>query len=99
MGLSLDTYLSLTPFEFYEAYRKFIEKLEKDREWKELHDWRVARWTAYCTGNFDRTEVNSEFDILELPHDDDLLAALETRKKEAESSPERFKLLRQKFGG
>ncbi len=99
MGLSLETYLDLTPFEFREAHRRFIERIEKDREASELNEWRRTRWLAWVTGNFDRNKAQSEFDILELPHDNELRAALEKKKHgESEaSSRERFEALKNKW--
>jgi hypothetical protein len=49
MGLSYEDYLSLTPYQFAEAYRRFIEKTNKDREQAELTAWQVARWQVWRT--------------------------------------------------
>lgn len=98
MGLSLDTYLDLTPFQFVEAYHSFMERIAKEREWHELKDWQIARWQVWrtlCPPN-DKKEY-SVMDVLELPGDKD---AEDKKKAEAqgeESSRGRFEALKNKF--
>lgn len=97
MGLSLETYLALTPFEFAAAYQRFIERVEKDRESRELGEWRRTRWLAWSTGNYDRNKVQSELDILELPHDAELIAAREAKEKAEASNEPRYEALKNKW--
>ncbi len=43
MGLGLETFLDLTPFEFEAAHRRYIEKIERDREAELYQKMLVAR--------------------------------------------------------
>lgn len=97
MGLSLDTYLALTPFEFREVHQRFIERIERDRESREIGEWRRTRWLAWSTGNYDRAKVESEFDILELPYDTELKAAREAKAEKETSSRDRYEALKNKW--
>jgi hypothetical protein len=97
MGLSLETYLDLTPFQFSEVYKRFLERIEKEREWQELKDWQIARWQVWrtlCPPN-DKKEY-SVLDMLELPGDRE---AKEKEKEKTEpSSRDRYEALKQRFG-
>jgi hypothetical protein len=100
MGLSLDTYLDLTPFQFSEAYKRFLERVGKEREWQELKDWQIARWQVWrtlCPPN-DKKEY-SVMDILELPGDREAKdqAKAQENAEHGESSRERFEALKYRF--
>lgn len=98
MGLSLETYLDLTPFQFSEVYKRFLERIEKEREWQELKDWQIARWQVWrtlCPPN-DKKEY-SVMDILELPGDKE--AKERAEGKTELSSRERYEALKRKFRG
>lgn len=43
MGLGLDSFLDLTPFEWMGIKCKYLEQKDKDRQM----DWEIARWTVF----------------------------------------------------
>ena len=49
MGLGLEDFLNLTPFEFNEAHTAFMEKLKADREWQYSAMMQTARWQVFRT--------------------------------------------------
>ena len=99
MGLDLETYLSLTPFEFQEVYKAFVEKASLDREWQELKDMRVARWQVFRTLCPPQQKTISVYDLIELPGDKEQKERIEaiSKAKEQRSTQERFEELKNKW--
>jgi hypothetical protein len=90
MGMSYETYLSLTPYQFQKAYINFIDKINKDREQAELTAWQVARWQVWRTLCPPVGKEISMLDLIELPGDKRL-------RKEVKPDPERAKRLAEKW--
>jgi len=96
MGLSLETYLSLTPFQFQEAYNRYLEKVKSDREHAENVAWQVARWQVFRTLCPPQKKQISVFDLIELPGDEAYKKAKE-KAKAKEKDEVRFKALAEKW--
>lgn len=84
-----------------QVYKRFVEKIEKEREWQELKDWQIARWQVWrtlCPPN-DKKEV-SVMDVLELPGDKQAKekAKAEEKAEQGESSRDRYEALKKRFG-
>lgn len=97
MGLDLETYLSLTPFEFQEVHKAFIEKTTSNRDWEEIKDMRVARWQVFRTLCPPKKKEISIFDLIELPGDKEQKERIEAVKLEQNkrSTAERFEQLKE----
>lgn len=91
----METYLSLTPFEFQEVYVAYLKKIKSDREWQELKDYRVARWQVFRTLCPPKEKQISLKDLLALPGDDELLG--QNTSKEECSTKNRFEQLKEKW--
>lgn len=90
MGMSVDTYLSLTPYQFQKAYALFIDKVNKEREQEELTAWQVARWQVWRTLCPPPGKQLSVIDLIELPGD-------KRYKKEVKPDPERAKQVAERW--
>ena len=96
MGLSMETFLSLTPFEFQEVYGAFLTKQNTDREHEYLRAMRVARWQVFRTMCPPKGKQVSVMDLIELPGDKELSEMQNSPAKE--STKERFNKLKEKWG-
>jgi len=83
MGMSLETYLGLTPSQFQRAYELYLEKIKSDREHSETVAWQVARWQVWRTLCPPKKKKISVFDLIKLPGDEQFKKA----KKKTEGSP------------
>ena len=90
MGMSYETFLALTPYQFRRAYELFIEKTYKDRDQAELNAWQVARWQVWRTLCPPEGKQISVMDLIELPGDNRM-------KKDIKPDPERAKRLAEKW--
>lgn len=90
MGMSYESYLSLTPYQFRLAYEKFIDKVNKEREQQELNAWQVARWQVWRTLCPPEGKQLSVMDLIDLPGD-------KRDKKEIKPDPERAKRVAEKW--
>jgi len=99
MGLDLETYLSLTPFEFQEVYKSFTEKTVSDREWEEIKDMRVARWQVFRTLCPPQQKKVSVYDLVELPGDKEIKERIKAKEQAQTqgSTPERYEELKEKW--
>ncbi|RKE02304.1 hypothetical protein [Marinifilum flexuosum] len=95
MGLSLETFLSLTPFEFQECYSAYLKKLNNDREWEYLKSMRVARRQVFRTLCPPPGKQISEFDLWELPGDNEIKD--HQNEKTGGSTKERYEELKEKW--
>jgi len=93
MGMSLATWLDLTPGQFLKALEAFREMEARKAERNENHAWQVARWQVWRTLAPPNQKQISVFDLLELPGD----AAIKQTKTARPSSKERFEELKQKW--
>jgi len=91
MGLSLETFLSLTPFEFQEAYSAFLKKMNSDREWEYLKSLRVARKQVFRMLCPPQNKQISESDLWELPGDE------KAEKKTEGSTKAKFEDLKERW--
>jgi len=89
MGMSYESYLSLTPYQFRKAYELFLDKISKEREQSELTAWQVARWQVWRTLCPPEGKQISVLDLIELPGD--------KRKEEPKPDPERAKRIAEKW--
>lgn len=94
MGLGLEDFLNLTPFEFQAVYLKHIEKIEKEREWETNTRWQIARWKVFRTLCPPQQKSISIFDLIELPGDE----IIRQRKKSEETTPEKFEEAKRRMG-
>ena len=90
MGMSYESYLSLTPYQFRKAHEAFIDKINKERDQAELTAWQVARWQVWRTLCPPEGKEISVLDLLELPGD-------KRYKKELKPDPERAKRIAEKW--
>lgn len=98
MGMSLQTYLGLTPSQFQLAYKLFLEKTKNDREHAENVAWQVARWQVFRTLCPPKKKKINVFDLIELPGDSDLRQAQSPgRKGRPEKDEKRFRALAEKW--
>ena len=91
MGMSMETFLMLTPGQFHSAYNEFLNAVESDRRHRELVSWQVARWQVWRTlAPPDKKQISVR-DLIELPGD-------EIEQKEVkQSTRERFEELKKKW--
>lgn len=82
MGMSLDTYLQLTPGQTVEAYLQWKQEKQEDFERDDLSRWRIARWQTWTQLYPPDKKTASQFDILDLPGDDKIKEYLK-KKREA----------------
>lgn len=97
MGLGLETFLDLTPFEFQCVHRRFIEKIEKDREAELYQKLLVARLQLFkqlCPPKGKQIKIT---DLWELPGEAEDIAA--KRRKVIENKERDRERMRRKFGG
>lgn len=90
--MNYETYCSLTPTQFQEAYRVFLKKTAKDRDQAELVAWQVARWQVWrslCPPDLKKMSV---LDLLQLPGDPNPDAPVKKKK-----DPEKFRKLAEKW--
>jgi hypothetical protein len=97
MGMSLDTYLGLTPSQFQRAYELYLEKIKSDREHAENVAWQVARWQVFRTLCPPDKKKISVFDLIELPGDKELRKP-KTGKGKPVKDEARFRALAEKWG-
>ena len=90
MGMSYESYLQLTPYQFRRAYELFIDKVQKERDQAELNAWQVARWQVWRTLCPPQGKQISVMDLIELPGD-------KRNKKELKPDPERAKRMAEKW--
>jgi hypothetical protein len=69
MGLRRDEYLDLTPFEFRAIYRRYIEKIEKDREAELYQKLLVARLQLFRQLCPPKGKTMKITDLWELPNE------------------------------
>ena len=94
MGLSLETFLDLTPFEFNEAHRLFIEKIEKDREaqfYMQMYTARLQLFRQLCPPKGKTLRIT---DLWELPGE---ATQLKKEREKKKSTKERFEKLNKLF--
>lgn len=96
MGMSFETYCSLTPTQFQEAYRVFLEKTAKDRDQAELIAWQVARWQVWRTLCPPDLKQMSVLDLLQLPGDPSASSGTGKHAK-PKKDPEKFRKLAEKW--
>lgn len=94
MGLGLEDFLNLTPFEFNEAHKAFIEKLNADREWQYNAMMQVARWQVFKTLCPPQQKQISILDLIELPGDEVYKKAAE----EKQTNREKFEKAKERMG-
>jgi len=70
MGMSYETFVSLTPYQFQRANQLYIEKIQKEREQADLTAWQVARWQVWRTLCPPDLKKISVMDLIELPGDE-----------------------------
>ena len=95
MGMSLEDYLGLTPYQFGKAYELFIQRIKRDREYTTNEMWQVARWQVFrmlCPPKQKRITI---FDLIELPGDADLKKLKEAN--EPKKDQDRFRKLKDKW--
>lgn len=99
MGMSLDSYLGLTPSQFQRAYELYLEKIKSDREHAENVAWQVGRWQVFRTLCPPDKKRISVFDLIELPGDERLRQAQapKRRKDTPEKDEKRFRALAEKW--
>jgi hypothetical protein len=88
MGMSLETFLGLTPHQFRIARTRFFERISKERQQAELTAWQVARWQVFRTLCPPTEKQIRITDLVKLPGDE----GFETPKP-PESTKERFEKL------
>ncbi len=96
MGMSLETFLMLTPDQFMLAYEAFRERIRAEAEHSEQLAWNVARWQvwrAMCPP--EGKKQLSVFDLLTLPGDETIKQ--EKAKKVTPSTEDRFRRLAEKW--
>jgi len=92
MGLGLDDFLDLTPYEFQVAYQMYLDKINADREWEYLKAMRVARWQVFRTLCPPQGKKKiSVYDLVELPGDQEIMEHMKTENSSEESTEEKFK--------
>ena len=97
MGMSLETYLGLTPSQFQRAYTLYLEKVKSDREHAENVAWQVGRWQVFRTLCPPQKKRISVFDLIELPGDEAYKKA-KAKGKAKEKDEKRFRALAEKWG-
>jgi hypothetical protein len=97
MGMSMETYLQLTPYQFQKAYEYFLEKTRLDREHAENVAWQVGRWQVFRTLCPPNKKKISVFDLIELPGDQALKKSKAKRKGIPEKDENRFRKLAEKW--
>lgn len=96
MGMSYESYLSLTPSQFQGAYNRFLKKTTSDREHAENVAWQVARWQVWRTLCPPEQKKISVFDLIELSGDAQLIAKQKNQEIQ-EKDEKRFKALAEKW--
>jgi len=92
MGLSLESFLGLTPQQFSIAYEKFMERIEAD----DIQAERRARLMAFrIIAPPDKKKI-SIYDLWEIKGDTEVKR--EQRKKQKPSSRNRYEELKNKWG-
>ena len=94
MGLGLDDFLNLTPFEFEAIQSAYFEKIVADREWEENLQWQVARWQVWRNMCPPDKKQLSVIDLIELPGDEEIKAQIKQRQTDAE----KYKKAKSRFG-
>lgn len=99
MGLDLESFLSLTPYEFQAVHTAFIKKTQSDRDWEEIKDLRVARWQVLKMLCRPQKKEISVYDLIELPGDKEQKERMKAadREQRKKSTPERFAELKNKW--
>lgn len=93
MGMSYETFMSLTHNQFIEAHDAWLIKVKADREHHELTAYRVARWHLWRTLCPPDQDKISEYDLLLLPGEE----KPKEETKEVKSTRERFETLAEKW--
>ena len=97
MGMSLDTYLGLTPYQFGLCWQKHQEQKQQERQAAELVQWQVARWQVWRSLCPPQKKKISQFDLITLPGDDQVKEQTTTAKKTAPRDEHRFRTLADKW--
>jgi hypothetical protein len=98
MGMSMESYLSLTPSQFQRAYELYLEKIKSDRDHAENVAWQVARWQVFRTLCPPQKKKISVFDLIELPGDEVYKKHSSTRSgTKTEIDEKRFRALADKW--
>lgn len=99
MGMSLETYLQLTPYQFQKVYECYLDKIKKDREYAENVAWQVGRWQVFRTLCPPTKKKIGVFDLIELPGDEQYkkAAAKARAKGRPEKDENRFRKLAEKW--
>lgn len=92
MGLSLETFLSLTPQQFNIAYEKFIERIEAE----DIQAERRARLNAFRSVCPPPGKKLSLYDFWEIKGDKEIQQA--AKKAQVPGSKERAEYLKKKWG-
>ncbi len=100
MGMGMETFLSLTPGQFADSYNEFREAEKERREADSLVQWQTARWQVWRTLCPPQGKKLSQFDLLDLPGDNEIKEAAKKKRKRnrPERDPERFRALKNKWG-
>lgn len=90
MGLGLEDFLSLTPFEFAEAWQKWV----KQREHEQQQEWERVRMQVFWTLCPPQEKQITIYDINRFPWEKDVVIP-----QQPASTEERFNQLKNKWNG
>jgi hypothetical protein len=86
MGLALEDFLRLTPFEFSATYKHWL----KHNEHQERMEWERARWSVFKAMTPPNKKQITMLDLIEFPWEKEIV-------KKTQSSKERFEQLKKKW--
>jgi hypothetical protein len=97
MGMSIGTFLELTPSQWQAAYDAWLEMRTADAKNDMLRRMHAARWmvSKMLAPPFKPGESFTIFDLIELDGDKEMLE--EIRKKTPQSTKERFEELKERW--
>jgi len=96
MGMSVESFLMLTPDQFADAYEVFRNRIKAEAEHSEQLAWNVARWQVWRTMCPPQGKKQlSVMDLLPLPGDE--VIKQEKAKKIIPSTEDRFRKLAEKW--
>lgn len=85
--MSFDTWLKLTPAQFYKAYEDYQESEREKFEAEDLSRWRIARWQVWRTLCPPDKKSISQFDLITLPGDEAIKEYHKQQKHEHKNKP------------
>jgi hypothetical protein len=94
MGMSLDSFLMLTPDQFEIAYNNWLELKVSERKASDLQAWQIARWQVWRTLCPPEKKEISPLDLIMLPGDE---TVIKEQNKKTQSTRERFEELGEKW--